>query len=150
MSADAVPAPARRRRRLGRRLPLAFVVAVVVFGVAQTVPLPRTADVAVPPADATAEDVVRAYLEAIDAHDCGTAQELSAPSYTSTEVVCHDAASLTITRLETVGRGAVNADFDVDWRLFAEDASIPEDGWGWTYYLDRGEDGWRIEDAGAG
>lgn len=151
MSAESAPAPARRRRRIGRWLPLAFVVAVIAFGVAQILPLPRTADVAAPPADATAEDVVRAYLEAIDAHDCGTAQELSAPSYTSTtEVVCHDAASLTIIGLEAVGAGAVNADFDVDWRLFAEDRSIPEDGWGWTYYLDRGEEGWRIVEAGAG
>ncbi|MFE5338064.1 hypothetical protein ACFQ8E_19295 [Isoptericola sp. NPDC056573] len=151
MSAETVPATVGRRRRVGRWLPLAFVVVVVGFGVAQILPLPRTAEVAAPPADATAEDVVRAYLDAIDAHDCGTAQDLTAPSFaTTTESMCHDAASLTVTGLETVGTGQVNAGFDVDWRLFAEDGSIPEGGFGWTYYLTQGDDGWLIEDAGNG
>ncbi|MEU2201831.1 hypothetical protein [Isoptericola sp. NPDC019482] len=151
MSAETTPATAGRRRPVTRWLPLAFVVVVVALGVAQILPLPRTADVAVPPADTTAEEVVRAHLEAIDAHDCGTALELAAPSFaTTTESMCRDAASLTTTDLQTVGTGQVFADFDVDWRFLAEDVSIPEGGFGWTYYLDRGADGWRIEDAGNG
>ncbi|MEL7977325.1 hypothetical protein AAG589_15795 [Isoptericola sp. F-RaC21] len=151
MTVDTAPAPARRRRRLGWWVTLALVVVVVAFGVAQILPPPRTADVVAPPADATAEEVVRAYLEAIDAHDCGTARELSGASFAgTTETMCHDAASLTVTDLATVGTGAVSTSFDVDWRLFAEDASIPEGGFGWTYFLTRGDDGWRIEDAGNG
>ncbi|MFE6968674.1 hypothetical protein [Isoptericola sp. NPDC057653] len=130
---------------------LAVVAAVVVTGMAQVFPLPRTADVAVPPPEATAEDVVRAYLTAVDAHDCATAQELTAlPFATTTETMCHDAASLEITDLETVGTGAVNAGFDVDWRFFADDGSIPEGGYWWTYFLTRDADGWRITDAGNG
>lgn len=151
MTLEPSPAPTRRRRRVGWWVTLAVTAVVVVVGVAQIFPLPRTADIAVPPADATAEEVVRAYLEAVDAHDCGTALELTAPSFAATtESMCRDAASLTITGLVTVGTGAVHASFDVDWRLFAEDVSIPEGGFGWAYSLDRGEDGWRIEDAGNG
>lgn len=130
---------------------IAAVTVVAVVGMAQLYPLPRTADVLSPPADATAEEVVRAYLEAIDAHDCDTAQDLTAPSFAAvTESMCHDAASLTTTELQTVGTGAVHASFDIDRRLFAEDVSVPEDGWGWTYYLTRGPEGWRVSDAGNG
>ncbi|MGF0115327.1 hypothetical protein ACQFYA_03235 [Promicromonospora sp. Marseille-Q5078] len=151
MSAQAVPAPPRRRRRVGWWVTVAVVAVVAVTGVVQIFPLPRTADVAAPPADATAEEVVRAYLTAVDAHDCNTAQELTTPSFApTTESMCHDAASLEVTDLETVGTGAVHAGFDVDWRFFADDGSIPEGGFGWTYYLTRDSDGWRIEDAGNG
>ncbi|MFD6176971.1 MULTISPECIES: hypothetical protein [unclassified Isoptericola] len=151
MSTETVQDPPRRRPRVGWWVTLAVVAVVVVTGVAQIFPLARTADVAVPPPDATAEDVVRAYLTALDAHDCATAQALTAPEFaTTTESMCHDVSSLEITDLETVGTGAVNAGFDVDWRFFADDTSIPEGGFGWTYYLTRDPEGWRIEDAGNG
>jgi hypothetical protein len=151
MSAETVPARVRRRVRVGWWVALAVGAVIVVVGVAQMFTLPRTADVAVPHADATAEEVVRAYLKAIDVHDCDTAQDLTAPSFAAvTESMCHDAASLTTTGLETVGTGAVHASFDLDRRMLAQDVTIPEDGWGWTYSLTRGPEGWRISDAGNG
>jgi len=153
MSVDAARVPTHRRPRVLRWVTLAILVVVVVTTVMQFFPLPRTADAAVPPADSTAEDVVRAYLTAIDVHDCATAEELTAPSFAhTTETMCHDAANLEITDLEAVGTGAVNAGLDVDWRVFAEDPSIPEGGFWWTYYLtrDNADGEWRIADAGNG
>ncbi|GAA1719111.1 hypothetical protein GCM10009809_13680 [Isoptericola hypogeus] len=139
---------------------LTIAVVVALTGVMQMVPRWQTADVPLPSADATPEDVVRAYLQAIDVHDCDTAQDLTAPAFASTtETMCHDAASLEITDLTPLPAfssplgAAVSAGFDVDWRLLTDDRSIPEGGFTWTYYLTRAggtHDRWLIDDAGNG
>ena len=74
LRADLPPRPSRRT--IARVVALGVVVAAVV-GVVET----RSTDVPLPPATATAEEVVRAYLAAVDAGDGATAQALVAPAH---------------------------------------------------------------------
>ena len=158
MVVGAGPAPHPVRRRTWRWVALALIAvvgAVVVVSAAALLPPRQTADVSVPPADATPEQVVRAYLEAVSAHDCETASALSAGGGTA-DHLCSATRSLEIIevvpapQLSDPTTAAVNTDFEVAWRPFAEGGDVPEDGWGWTYYLALGPEGWRIVDAGAG
>jgi hypothetical protein len=60
---------------------LAFGAVAVVAGPGRLLALVPARDVAVPPAGADPRAVVRAYLDALDAHDLDTARELLAPEY---------------------------------------------------------------------
>ncbi|MFD6176973.1 MULTISPECIES: hypothetical protein [unclassified Isoptericola] len=156
MSVGTEPASPRTRRRAWWWMTLALVVllaAGATVGALWLAPPRQTAEVTVPPADAAPEQVVRAYLEAVAAHDCDTAAALTAGGATD---FCDDTRSLEI--LEVVPAphlsdgdlSAVNTDFEATWRPFSGVVDVPEEGWGWTYYLAHGPEGWRIVDAGTG
>ncbi|HWV75767.1 MAG TPA: hypothetical protein VN027_00520 [Isoptericola sp.] len=158
MVVGAEPAPHPGRRRTRRWVALAVIAVVgagATAGAAALAPPRQTADVPVPPADASPEQVVRAYLEAVSAHDCETAAALSAAGDAG-DHLCGATRSLEIIevvpapQLSGPTTAAVNTDFEVAWRPFAEGGDVPEEGWGWTYYLALGPEGWRIVDAGAG
>ena len=83
----------------GRLIALAAgAVALLVAATLAYLSLPprQTRDVAVPPPNATPEQVVTAYLDAMNAHDCATAEAVM--SDTARDIAktwCDDVASLT-------------------------------------------------------
>lgn len=114
----------------------------------------QTRDVAMPAADATPERVVTAYLHALDAHDCDTAEALLADEDLSW---CDDIGSLTRMtvhdhRMERSGIANVSVRFDLDWRRFHSDSSMDEGMTTWGYQLARSSPGdpWRIVGQGVG
>ena len=60
---------------------VAFGAVAVIAGPGRVLALVPTRDVPVPPADAEPHTVVRAYLDALDAHDLDTAGALLTPEY---------------------------------------------------------------------
>lgn len=141
-------------------------VLVVATAVAYLLLPPRqTADVTLPPPDATPEQVVTAYLNALNAHDCDTAEAVSTEdAKESATSWCHHVDSLTAV---TVGRhvqerpewtGHSPADeivnvpvtFDLTWRPFRSDGSMDEGVTTWGYLLVResASRSWRIFDQG--
>ena len=84
--------------------------------------------------------------------------KLAASFASSPSQFCDSAERLVITgltplpALTTSTEAAVATSFLVRWRPFHDDGSIPEDGFGWTYFLGResADDPWRIVDAGNG
>jgi len=151
---------------------IAFAVAGVVVVVAATVayfllPPLQTADVAVPPSDATPERVITAYLDALNAHDCGTAEALmTAKAESQAASWCEDVANLKnvdvhdhfMERPQGSGHSApkevaqVPVNFDLNWRLFHNDGSMDEGATTWGYLLvrDSPDAPWRIFDQGVG
>jgi len=125
----------------------------------------QTADIAVPVGDATPEQVVTAYLAALDAHDCDTAQTLAPEDGEATRGWCRDLAGLSEVevgdhrreRPRWSGRSRdeqvahVPVSFFADWRRFS-DRSMEESVVTWGYRLVRGsdDDPWRIVDQGMG
>ena len=149
--------------------PVVGVVVLVVVGVATYLLLaPRqSGDIAVPANDATPEQVVTAYLDALNAHDCDTAEAVTTDDATdSAESWCRKVTSLTnvdvrdhlTERPEFSGRSApdevatVPVTFDLDWRIFHGDVSMPEGPTTWGYRLvrDSPDSPWRIFDQGNG
>jgi hypothetical protein len=148
---------------------LVAVLLVVVAATATYLLLPprQTHDVGVPPSDASPEQVVTAYLDALNAHDCDTAQALmTADAEDSAKSWCEDVASLTnvdvhdhfTERPEDSGHTApdevanVPVGFDLNWRLFHSDGSMEEGATAWGYLLVRStpDSPWRIFDEGTG
>ncbi|MCW2856151.1 MAG: hypothetical protein JWR52_1766 [Marmoricola sp.] len=123
----------------------------------------QTRDVAMPSQQATPEQVVTAYLDALNAHDCKVAQSLYTPSWQADgrrwcedvqhlgQVRVHQAiqepGSSTATQLVDVA-----VSFDLNWRPFHDDGSMPEGPTGWGYILTRASARapWRISDQGVG
>lgn len=139
------PAPAtRRRRRLPRWLVPLGVLGLIV-GAASVWAAPRE-DVAVPGRDATPEQVVIAYIEAVNARDFDTANVIDARPGSDLGRFSRPMRTRLVRMEETVTHGAVahvlfTADFD------GGDGTISDGFWG--YYLERGSDGsWHITDAG--
>jgi hypothetical protein len=151
----------------------ALVVAVLVMVVAATaayllLPPRQTGDVAVPPRDANPEQVVTAYLDALNAHDCDTAAALTTadPEDSSAKLWCEDVASLKNVDIQDhfseqpnlSGHSApeevanVPVTFDLNWRLFHNDGSMDEGATSWGYLLvrDSADSPWRIFDQGVG
>lgn len=135
-----------------------LLVAVVWLGL-QLLPPVRTARVAVPPDSATPEQVVRAYVAALNAHDCGTARDLTVPEeWSYSDGWCEDVASLR--HLDMVGSvtpspgkvDSVGVTFDLDWRFLRGDGSLPQGRTSWGYDLQRtsADDPWRIVGQGVG
>lgn len=158
--------PARPRSIL---LLTASVLALVVAVAVALVLLPpfKSRDVGLPPDSAEPDEVVVAYLDALDAHDCDTAKALMTGG--AREIAadwCTDVASLD--DIEVGGWSAsglwpagakrhpesadVAVTFDLDWRIFHGDISMPEGKTPWGYQLVRtGPDGpWRISGQGTG
>ena len=143
------------------------LVAVVAAGLGVVLALPprQTAEVAVPGRAATPEEVVRAYLSALDAHDCDTATQVVArESRPATASMCGDVGGVRraddrrASAGEPVSAGLpagtqvveVPVTLDVDWRLLHGAGERGPHAWG--YVLARTSSGqpWRIVDEGAG
>ncbi|WP_134765613.1 hypothetical protein [Nocardioides sp. 1609] len=152
-----------RARRVAGTLAVAAVAAGswAVLG-----PLAPGRDVAMPAADASAEDVVQAYLDATDGHDCATARALWVPEQRD-DVARRCGAVEDLGEFEVRGTGAsgsasgaasgaaagagevvVLASYDLDWRAFQDDADPPEGSTVRGYHLVRSGPGepWRIAD----
>lgn len=159
-------------RRPTRRALLVAAAVVVLTGVAAAVavvvmPPRQSADVAMPPADAVPEQVVTAYVAALNAHDCEVAEALSVPeARDQTAFWCREVGALddlgvfphVLEPPEDSGRAAdevvanVGVTFDLDWRPFRSDVSMPEGETAWGYFLVRSprERAWRVFEQGVG
>lgn len=139
------------------------LVLLVAAAVGYLLLLPRqTGDVAVPPPDATPEQVVTAYVGALNAHDCDTAEAVMAEgAKDSGRSWCDDVARLThvdvhdhFTESESDHAVVVNVPvtFDLTWRPFHDDGSMDEGATTWGYRLVRDSEHspWRIFDQGTG
>lgn len=110
-----------------------------------------------PPDDATPEDVVKAYVEAVHEGDCDTADALS-ESPPDNWCGSSDLTGLKITditqepRQTETGEGPQIERVWVEFDLVRSDGSMPEGRTMWSYLLDRtGPNGaWRIYDQGLG
>jgi hypothetical protein len=150
------------------RVIVGAVAALLVAGVALAyvlLPPRQSADIAVPPDDASPEATVTAYLAALNAHDCSTAAAVMLDAE-SAESWCHRVASLrhvavresSVEEPEWSGRASyddvvnVPVTFDLDWRLFGGDGSMEEGPTTWGYLLSRtsADEPWRIVDQGVG
>ena len=157
-------------KRLGRLI--ALVASVLVLLVAATVtylllPPRQSGDVSVPGSDATPEQVVTAYLEALDSHDCDTAEAvMTEGAKESAKSWCEDVTNLTdvdvqdhfMERPKDSGHSwpaevaNVPVAFKLNWRHFHNDGSMDEGPTTWGYLLVRNsaESPWRIFDQGTG
>ena len=144
-----------------------LVVAVAATAVFLMLPPRQTSEVAVPAPGATPEEVVTAYLRALTAHDCDTAEALTTLGEKDNAVSwCKDVASLSAVhvrphsdeRPKWSGRSPteqvsnVPVTFVLDWRRFHDDGSMDEGATTWGYLLVRDSTGspWRIFDQGVG
>ena len=147
-------------------------MSLLVLGVAATaayllLPPRQTSSVSVPAPDATPEQVVTAYLEALNAHDCDTAVAvMTEEARASAESWCEDVASLTgvIVRGHVTERpqdsghstpeevANVPVSFHLSWRPFHNDGSMDEGATTWSYLLvrDSADSPWRLFDQGTG
>lgn len=158
MARASSPGPGRPRTLLMALGLLALVVGGVL---AWTLLPPRQqADVPMPADDAAPEQVVAAYLQALDAHDCDTARALTTDRLrSSASSWCEDLAGLSEVdvrasapvRADALGAG-VDVTFDLDWRLFHDDGSMPEGPTTWGYGLVRADADapWRLDVEGTG
>ena len=137
-----------------------FVIGWIVY---PSLHVEQTRDVAVPPDGASPEEVVRAYLDALDAHDCDTAERLMTPN-SSAESWCEDLAGLADVQLRDVipekPRWSGHRDdqqvmqvvvrFDLDWPWLHGDGSMPEGltTWGYLLVRDSEAESWTIFDQG--
>lgn len=143
-----------------------LLVAGVVLAYLRVLPW-QSEDVAVPADDASPEQVVTAYLAALDGHDCDTAEALvTSDASFGAASWCHDVAHLTDVEVRErttedpalSGRPApeevadVSVSFDLDWRPFHDDVSMEEGPTAWGYLLVREtpDAPWRIFDEGLG
>ena len=123
--------------------------------------------VADPPSDAAPEEIVRAFTDALDAHDCATARAVWVRDQrASADGWCDDVASLTGVRIgkpfrvnpRFSGRQSgeqvvdVAVTFNLQWRPFHNDGSLDEGSTPWGYELvrDSPSDAWRIFSQGTG
>ena len=139
---------------------LGLVAILVVVAIYMMVSMPSK-DVDMPASDASPEEVVASYVDALNVHDCDTAVALAAESHQeSTRRWCRSVAGLTklqvgnpvvepsaISQRSDLTSSATAADatdvvrvpvtFDVKWRLFRSDASMTEGTTDWGYVLMR-------------
>jgi hypothetical protein len=144
------------------------VVLVVVAAVGYLLLSPRRSrDVAVPALQATPEQVVTAYLAALNAHDCKAAVAMTTEdAKDSTRSWCRNVASLTDVAVSdhfaerpawsghsaSVEVAHVPVDFNLTWRPYHSDGSMSEGATTWGYLLARpsADAPWRIFDQGTG
>ncbi len=115
------------------------LVVLATLGISYSLGPRQTAHIATPPADATPEQVVTAYVEALNAHDCHAAKSLTVENATYDAATwCDDAASLTSLHvqhrvMESSAVADVPVTFNLDWRLFRDDGSMDEGVTDWGY-----------------
>jgi hypothetical protein len=143
----------------------ALMVAVVAMATYIQLTGRKARDVPVPAADASPADVVLAYTDALDAHDCDTVDALMTPGARGSSW-CGDVDTLSDVRigrrirerprdagLPSGGQVViVPVIFGLHWRPFHSDASLGEGTTHWGYSLVRSSPGdpWRIFDQGTG
>jgi hypothetical protein len=156
--------------RSRRCLPAVIATVVVLVGVALTaylvLPRPQTRDIAMPADDATPEQVVATYLDALDAHDCDTAAAIMSEDGDSARMWCEDILDLSDVEVRAhvrekpqwSGRSPtedvvhVPVSFDLDWRPLLSDHSMaggPTD-WGYLLVRESPASPWRIFTQGMG
>ena len=127
-------------------------------------PTRQTEDVPVPPRSASAQEVAETYMAALNAHDCGTANDLWVGRNNGADYWCGNVGSLSGASVTTVipesRQGAmanqdvvnVRVRFDLDWRWLHDDGSFPEGDARWGYLMVRSSDTepWRIFGEGNG
>ncbi|WP_028659381.1 hypothetical protein [Nocardioides insulae] len=128
-------------------------------------PPPKSADIAMPPPEASPEAVVTTFLDAVNAHDCETAEALAAEG--STEDVagrCDDVESLTDVVVDQhvsespMAHGLSATDevvvvpvwLTVNWRPYRGGGVLGTGAVSWAYHLTRASTTapWRIFDQG--
>jgi hypothetical protein len=149
---------------------VAGVAALVVAALVCYLLLPprQSTDVTVPAQQATPEEVVTAYLAALNAHDCNAAVSMTTTenSKDSTRSWCRDVASLAgvavgkhfVERPAWSGHSGsvevanVPVEFNLKWRPLHSDGSMDEGATTWGYLLARtsADAPWRIVDQGTG
>ena len=157
----------KRPRRLIALTGIAFVL-IVAAPTAHLLLRPRqTRHVAVPAPDATPEQVVTAFVDALNAHDCQTAEALmTTGSKTEARAWCEDVASLMDVDVrdhltedpQATGHSSaeevanVPVTFNLNWRPFHNDGSMDPGATRWGYLLvrDSAHAPWRIFDQGVG
>ena len=157
--------------RASRRF-VALVVGILVAIVGGLVgylllPPRQSGDVAVPARTASPEQVVTTYLDALNAHDCGTAEAvMTNGAKDSAKLWCDEVARLTDVRVHqhfkerpnVTGHSApeevvgVPVAFILEWRPLHDDGSMAEGATTWGYWLvrDSPHSPWRIFDQGTG
>jgi hypothetical protein len=142
-----------RRASRRTRIAMAAMSGALVLVIASC----ARADVPAPPDDATPEQVVQAYADAVHAGDCDTAQALVADRSQSwcgdTDITALKVTGTTQERKSTEsGDGPVIQRVWVNLTPRGGDASLPDGELMWSYLLDRtGPNGaWRIYDQGMG
>lgn len=144
------------------------VAAVLLLGwlaYAEGLVVRQEGQVAVPPVGAGPRQVVKAFVAALDAHDCATARKLFVDRRPADQW-CGDVLSLKRLRMRTPfaekpqwsGHRSdqevmdVGVTFDLRWRLFHNDGSMEEGPttWGYTLVRDSARQPWRIADQGTG
>jgi hypothetical protein len=143
---QAETSPDSGRRSSSRRAGLAAVAVVTALVVGAFVWSAPRQDVAVPGSEATPEQVVRAYIDAVNARDFDAANAIDARPGEDLGRFSRPTQTHEVEMGKTVTEGTkahvlFTADFD------GGDGTV-EDGL-WGYYLERGNDKlWRITDAG--
>jgi len=128
----------------------------------------QTATIAIPADTAAPLDVARAYVAAINAHDCHAARSVTvADSVDMTTTWCTDVRSLAVSEWRTplvessgyYGRTApqevtyVPVSMTVAWRPFHDDGSMSSAGvitWGYVLVRENAGAPWRVADQGVG
>lgn len=136
---------------------LAVLIAGAVFVWTQVL-VHKERDVAVPPDDAPPAAVVRAYLDALDAHDCETAAATWAPEPDfDVEESCRGTASVTDIEVSEPLPGPdavttnVDVHFDIQPRWWSQDKSmVGPTTWAYDLRRDTSDAPWRIVGGGMG
>jgi len=157
----------RARARLAVLVIVVLAAASMVTVLLPLLPPRQTAAVPLPAPSASPETVVRTYLAALNAHDCTTATELWAGDQRDiagswcTGVAELTGISLGAPSTEPPGNSSNHPDqsvtevpvtFDLRWRRWHGDPSLPEGRTTWGYLLaqDAQTSAWRIVDNGTG
>jgi hypothetical protein len=155
---------AHRRRTAVLVVGTVIVTALAWLAYSTFGPPRQSRDVSMPSADATPEEVVGVYLDALDAHDCDTAADVVVADRAEGMVSCDSVEALSeisvrerfdhYTRPSSPGTEVtyVSVRFDLDWRRFHGDGSMPEGTTVWGYVLERSSSAnpWRLIRGGVG
>jgi hypothetical protein len=131
-------------------LALGIVAILGVGALAARPPLP-VHEVAVPPDDAPPEEVVLAYLEAMDGHDCATVAELLAAGSRWLGDGCKDADGHGEVRVASVFREKPHwSGHDRGQQVINVSVRFETKVWGYLLMRDTPNYPWRIFDEGVG
>jgi hypothetical protein len=131
---------------------VAVVLAALSWAAYRYLTVQQTGEVAIPADQASPEQVVRAYVEALDAHDCDTAATLNPD-----DLWCEDVESMDLIELRPVHSARARhvelpVRLDFEWRPFFFDVSMDDGRISWGFILERDSrrEPWRIVDQGVG
>lgn len=140
------PGRRRRLRSIARIGGFIAVLAATAIAIAYVWSAPRE-DITLPGPDATPEEVVTAYIDAVNARDFDTANAIDSRRSTDLGRFSRPMHTDDVARMKTITdvSGAEHVVFFAD---FSGGDGTVSDGW-WGYLLEQGRDGlWHIVDAG--